>query len=176
MSDLRALPTVSPDVGASGTSAVHPLSIDSEIPVAPAKLSAKERRIWDQVTLALHEVGLIHRTDGMLLTVICRTFASWISAEEEIAEYAKAHDGSYIVSTPNGYQQPHQLYYVARNLKRELLQWLPEAALTIPSFNKMLGDAAKPQQGALFDDPVAAHRDRKTAMGMTLIQGSADQV
>jgi P27 family predicted phage terminase small subunit len=150
------------------------LSIDSEIPIPPAKLSTKERRIWDQVTLALHEVGLIHRTDAMLLTVICRTFASWIAAEEEIAEYAKAHDGSYIVSTPNGYQQPHQLYYVARNLKRELLQWLPEAALTIPSFNKVMGDAAKPQQRTLFDDPVAAHQARKSAIGMTLVQGSAD--
>lgn len=176
MADLHALPTVAPDVGANGASATPSLSIDSEIPVAPAKLSAKEKRIWDHITLALHEVGLIHRTDGMLLTVICRTFANWISAEDEIAAYAKQNGGSYIVSTPNGYQQPHQLYYVARNLKRELLQWLPEAALTIPSFQKVMGDVARPQQRTLFDDPVTAHRDRKPAMGMSLIQGGADQV
>jgi hypothetical protein len=71
-----------------------------------------------------------------------------------------------LVATPNGYEQPHQLFYVARQLKRELLQWLPEAALTIPSFHKIVGERAKPEQGTLFEDPVAAHRERRAAMSM----------
>lgn len=43
------------------------------------------------------------------------------------------------------------MFFVARNLKRDLLQWLPEARLTIPCFQKVRklqqGDGA---QGDLF--------------------------
>ena len=40
--------------------------------------------------------------------------------------------GSYITESANGYRTPHPLYYVARDHKKSLLTWLPEAALTIP--------------------------------------------
>jgi len=157
-----------PTVIEGGLAQVAPavLSIPSEIPDLVAKLSARERKIWDHVTSALHEVGLVHRTDAMVLTVICRTFARWAEAEEELTAYAKANGGSFIVTTPNGYEQPHQIFYVARQLKKELLQWLPEAALTIPSFDKLVGERAQPAQGTLFDDPVEAHQRRKAAIGM----------
>jgi hypothetical protein len=57
-----------------------------------------------------------------------------------------------------------------RTLKRELLQWLPEAALTIPSFSKQVGERARPEQGSLFEDPVTAHRERRAAMGLRAIK------
>ena len=144
--------------------------IASEVPDPPTKLSLRERKAWDYVTQALRDYGLIHRSDAMLLTVVCRTFVRWIDAEEQLTTYAKSHDGSYIVTTPNGYEQPHQLFYLARTLKRELLQWLPEAALTIPSFSKAVGDRARPEQGSLFEDPVTAHRERRTALGMRIVK------
>lgn len=161
---LHSLPTV--NAGGIGDVASGTSQIPSEIPGAVAKLSAKERKVWDHVTQALHECGLIHRTDAMVITVICRTFVRWVEAEEQLSDYAREHGGSYIVTTPNGYEQPHQLFYLARNLKRELLQWLPEAALTIPSFHKLVGERAAPQQGQLFEDPVEAHRKRKAAIGL----------
>lgn len=147
------------------------LDITSEIPEAPAKLTAKEKKVWKHITSALFEVGLIHRTDALMLTVICRTFVCWVDAEEQLAKLMGECDGSYIVKTPNGYEQPHQLYYVARNYKRELLQWLPEAALTIPSFNKVAGERAAPSQGSLFDDPVEKHRQRRAEIGMRVVPG-----
>lgn len=160
---LQALPTVDP----GGVGDVAPdAGIPSEIPDVVAKLTAKEKRLWEHVTQALFEYGLIHRTDAMMLTVICRTFCRWVDAEEQLNVYARENGGSYIVATPNGYEQPHQLFYLARNLKRELLQWLPEAALTVPSFQKAVGERAAPQQGSLFDDPVEAHRKRKQAMAL----------
>lgn len=169
MSNLHALPT--PDSEAAGQIASSVLAIPSETPAAPAKLTAREKKIWEHITSALFEVGLIHRTDALLLTVICKTFVRWVDAEEQLTEFMKANDGSYIVKTPNGYEQPHQIYYVARNVKRELLQWLPEAALTIPSFHKIVGDRAAPNQGSLFDDPVEAHRQRRTSLGMRVVEG-----
>lgn len=171
MSNLRVMPT--PDSGVAGQLASGDLSVPSEIPAAPAKLTAKEKKIWDHITSALHEVGLIHRTDALMLTVICKTFVRWVDAEEQLTEFMKDHGGSYIVKTPNGYEQPHQIYYVARNVKRELLQWLPEAALTIPSFHKIVGERAAPNQGSLFDDPVELHRKRRAAMGMRVVEGGA---
>ncbi|NYT59442.1 P27 family phage terminase small subunit [Alcaligenaceae bacterium] len=143
-------------------------SVQSCIPAPLAKLNVKEKKVWEHVTSALQEVGLIHRTDAMMLMVICRTFVRWVDAEEQLTKLMREKDGNYFVKTPNGYEQPHQIFYVARNLKKELLQWLPEAALTIPSFQKMLGERAQPGQGVLpgMDDPVEMHRRRRVAAGM----------
>ena len=162
----RPFPTVIDGGLGEDATGVSVLAIPSEIPSLIAKLSAKEKRVWEHVTNALKEYGLVHRTDAMMLTVICKTFIRWVDAEEVLTKFMKEKDGSYFVTTPNGYEQPHQVFYVARNLKRELLQWLPEAALTIPSFHKIVGERAKPEQGSLFEDPVKAHRDRKTAIGL----------
>lgn len=125
---------------------------DAEIPDSLKKLSAKERRIWQHVTQALQEQGLIHRTDAMLLNVIVTTFCRWVDTEEQLEKYMKDNNGSYLCKTPNGYEQPHQLFYAARHLKRDLLNWLPEACLTIPSFRKAKNLIAQPQQGQLFGD------------------------
>lgn len=145
--------------------------VASEIPEPAAKLTAKEKALWSHVTQALKDCGLIHRTDAMLLTVICRTFARWVDVEDLLTKFAKENGGTYIVKTPNGYEQPHQLFYAARTLKREMLQWLPEAALTIPSFQKAIGQAGPDAQGQLpgFEDPVEAHRKRRVAAGMRSI-------
>lgn len=164
---------VVPEVDSRTVGEVAPSqSVASEIPSLVAKLSAKEKKLWDHVTQALHEYGLIHRTDAMVLTVICRTFIRWVEAEELLSRFMKENDGSYFAKTPNGYEQPHQSFYVARNLKKELLQWLPEAALTIPSFQKAISaQATGGPQGQLpgFEDPVELHRKRKVAAGMRLV-------
>lgn len=115
-------------------------------------MSKKERQYYDYIASALYENRLCRSTDGMMLMVIARTFREWIELSNELDAYKKKN-GSYMSVTPNGYEQPCQLYYVVRNLKRELLQWLPEACLTIPSFEKIKKvtqmDAS---QGSLFDD------------------------
>lgn len=160
-----------PQVQAPGSGEVAPSTpaIPSEIPVPPGKLSKREKVVWKHVTEALLEYGLIHRTDAIMLMVICRTFVRWVDAEEQLDQIIADNGGTYIVSTPNGYEQPHQLFYLSRNLKKELLQWLPEAALTIPSFAKAIESRQAPTQGTLFEDPVEAHRRRKTAIGMRVV-------
>jgi len=167
MIDAKSMTVVAGGFG--GTTSAETV-IASEVPDLLAKLSPKERKAWDYITAALRDYGLIHRTDAILLTVIVRTFARWVDAEEQLSAYAKEHDGSYIIKTPNGFEQPHQLFYLARTLKRELLQWLPEAALTIPSFSKQVGERARPEQGSLFEDPVTAHRERRAAMGLRAVK------
>lgn len=155
--------------GLSSAEAEPAQSIAAEAPAQPIKLSAKEKKLWEHVTAALEEYGLIHRTDGMLLTIICKTFCDW-AAQEEFLQKLSRDTGSYYVKTPNGYEQPHQAYYVARDKKRELLKWLPEAALTIPSFHKLKAEQLTPQ-GDLFDDPVEQFRERKAKIGMRAIPG-----
>ena len=61
------------------------------------------------MTQALEKYGLIHATDGPMLTVICKTFCKWV-AQEEFLEALEKEQGSYYVRTPNGYEQPHQAY------------------------------------------------------------------
>ena len=125
---------------------------DAEIPNSIKKLTPRERKVWLHVTESLKNHGLIHSTDAMVLNVIVTTFCRWVDTEEQLEQYIKEHDGSYLCTTPNGYEQPHQLFYAARHLKRDLLQWLPEACLTIPSFRKAKNLIAQPQQGQLFGD------------------------
>lgn len=168
-SHLHSLPQVQIPGSGDGASAANAQAIPSEIPAPPTKLSAKEKKVWTHVTKALHECGLVHLTDGMALAVICRTFVRWVEAEEALDQLTHENGGSYIVATPNGYEQPHQLFFVVRSLKKELLQWLPEAALTIPSFAKAIESRQAPTQGTLFDDPVEAHRRRKAALGMRVV-------
>ncbi|WP_213778867.1 P27 family phage terminase small subunit [Caballeronia sp. dw_276] len=129
--------------------------VESEIPEPLKPLSLAEKRVWDYVAKALLDYGLIHRTDAMLMHVIVKTFVQWVDAEAALEKHVEENDGSFMTKTPNGYQQPHQAYYVARNLKRELLQMLPEACLTIPSFAKVKQAMREPQQPDMFDPLVA---------------------
>jgi phage terminase small subunit len=129
---------------------------ESEIPKPQKLLTAAEKPVWNYVCKALKEQGLIHRTDVMALHVIVTTFVRWVDAEQFV-ERLQAETGTYVVTTRNGYEQPHQMFFVARNLKRDLLQWLPEACLTIPSFQKVKklqqGDG---NQGDLFANELGA--------------------
>ena len=146
--------------------------VASEIPDMPTKLGSQEKKIWHHVTKALKQYDLIHLTDGLMLSIISKTYVKWVNAETELEAYAAANGGSYMVETPNGYVQPHQLFHVAGRLNKQLMEWLPEAALTIPSFNKMIHDRAMPEQGKLnFSDPVERHRDNKTKIGLVGIDG-----
>lgn len=133
-------------------------AVESKIPEPPAKLSVREKKVWTHITQALKEYQLVHLTDGIVLTIIVKTFIEWLDAEKELADYKKKNKGSYITRTPNGYEQPHQLYYVTRDKKRELLQWLPEAALTIPSFMKTKSrQMIDSRQQDMFTDPVVKY-------------------
>lgn len=151
--------------------------VASEIPKALADLNAKEQKIWSHITNSLNEYQLIHLTDALALTIICKTFVSWLEAEDELAKVkasaAKSKGGkdSYMITTPNGHQQPHQSFYVARTLKQDLLKWLPEAALTIPTFQKVMGERVVPQQREMFDDPIKRQQNKKRKIGMVALNG-----
>lgn len=133
-----------------------------DLPQPIKKLGRDEKRVWDYLVAALAEYGLVHRTDSATLHVVVNTFVRWVEAEETLDKLVK-DTGTYFVQTPNGYEQPHQKYYVARNLKKELLQWLPEACLTIPSFQKVMkaGEQVPSGQSDLFGDPLAQHAAAK---------------
>lgn len=163
-SHLSALPSVD-----EGRVASTDLGILSEIPDMPTKLTTKEKKIWAHVALALKEYNLIHRTDGLTLTVICKTFCSWVDTEAELEKYKADNAGSFITESKNGYRAPHPLYYIARDYKKSLLDWLPEAALTIPSFQKIKGNDVGDGQGTLFDDPIEKFRSQKSAIGMRVV-------
>lgn len=145
-------------------------SIVSEIPDLPTKLTPAEKKIWQHVTEALLEYGLIHRTDGLMLSIICRTYVDWIEATQELERYKATNGGSYITESANGYRSAHPLYFVMKDHKKSLLDWLPEAALTMPSFQKIKGAESAPVQGELFFDPIAEHKQKKAEIGMRLVK------
>ena len=129
--------------------------VASELPTPLKTLSLAEQRVWDYVGTALKDYGLIHRTDAMLMHLIVSTFVQWVDAEAALEKHVAENKGSFMAKTPNGYEQPHQAYYMARNLKTELLRMLPEACLTIPSFAKVKHAMRAPEQPDMFDPLVA---------------------
>jgi P27 family predicted phage terminase small subunit len=165
---LNMMPRVDDDAAASAQALGA--SIVSEVPDMPAKLSTKEKKVWQHITQALLEYGLIHRTDGMMLVVICRTFCDWLNATEELDKFKEGNGGSYMTESKNGYVSAHPLYHISTKLKKDLLLWLPEAALTITSFHKIKGDQIEDKQGTLFDDPIEKFRQQKTAIGMRAVK------
>lgn len=108
--------------------------INTKSPEIPPHVAfdSKEKKVWAYICEQLKEAGLEHLTSGLAITVIVKTYRSWLDAEKMLADLVNDR-GTYIVTTPNGHQQPHQIFYVARNLKVDLLKWLPECCLTIPS-------------------------------------------
>jgi len=124
---------------------------NSKIPKPIKKLTNEEAKIWRALTKALHDEGLIHTTDVLLIHTIVTTFVRWSYAEDQVQKLIDDH-GGFIIKTPNGYPVAHPMYYESRNLKKDLLKWLPEACLTIPSFIKAKAMLKQPQQADLFDD------------------------
>lgn len=100
----------------------------------PGDMSAEEIEVWNYICKQLREAGIEHLTFGLAAVMVCKTYVQWMHANADLERVKEANDGSHIVKTPNGYEQPHQAYYVVRELRKELLTYLPECCLTIPSF------------------------------------------
>lgn len=129
----------------------------------PGLTSPKELEIWNYICEQLRAAGVEHRIFGLAGALVCNAYSEWLTARQVLEDYKQSNDGSYYWKAPNGYEQPHQSFYVAEKLRRELLQYLPECCLTIPSFANVrskLGDDG--QQDLQFGDLVGhANEDRK---------------
>lgn len=139
------------------------------IPDAPVKLSAREREIWNHIANALYECKVARPVYGLSLAVIARTVIEWQDACVELARYCRAHGGSYIMETPNGYKQPHPLYYIARDKKKELAEWCDAMGLRFVPFERTMRERlAADSQRDLFDDPVKAYMETQPGAGDAL--------
>ncbi|RLK45957.1 P27 family phage terminase small subunit [Cupriavidus plantarum] len=142
------------------------VDLRSPEPPPESHLSPRERKVWDYICAVLADEGLPHRTAGIAITIICKTFIQYIQAERELQEYIASNKGSILqVSKKSDYSQPHPLYYAARDIKQELLKWLPEACLSLPSAvmaKAKMGEEG--QQDDLFGD-LLAHAQRERSAG-----------
>lgn len=119
--------------------------VQSPPPPPLANLTTTERRVWEYICEQLREAGVEHRTAGITIKIVCRTYIDWIAAVKECEE-----QGRYIESkNGNPYEAPHS--YTEKQLKRDLLKWLPQACLTIPSLAKTQGEKGG-DQGDLFGE------------------------
>jgi chloramphenicol O-acetyltransferase len=125
--------TVLPGGGAKAAPKTPALEVQSP-DRPPGQMSEQEIAVWDYICAQLRAAGIEHTTFGLAAVLVCKTYVDWLSASEELIRIKQANNGSHLVTLKNGYEQPHQAYYVVRELRRELLQYLPECCLTIPSF------------------------------------------
>lgn len=134
-----------------------------ESPPCPVELTADEQAIWEHICEQLRAAQLQHQTAGLAISVVVKKYARWADALGRLDEYVASNNGSWMVRTPNGYEQPHQLVYLVEKLEKELLRWLPQAALTIPSCAKVRALEKGPGQGDLFGDEVRNYLARRPA-------------
>lgn len=124
--------------------------ITSPKPPPLADLTGSEKRVWDYICESLRGVGIEHLTAGIAIKVICRTYVDWMKAIalcDQEGRYAKGKRGG------GSYELPHS--YTEKQLKKDLLKWLPEACLTIPSLQVAKSKLPEgPKQDDLFDDLV----------------------
>lgn len=142
-----------------------------------AQLSPRERKVWDYICAALRDAGLPHLTAGIAIAVVCKTFIRWVNTELELQNFEASNGGSYFIKTKTGFDQPHQLFYAATSLKKELLTWLPESCLTLPSSvmaRAKLGDEG--QQDDLFGDLLAHATAERNAAQKPAVQRSTSNV
>ena len=145
---------------------VRPTDNDIVSPATPpgADLSPRERKVWDYICAQLRIAGLEHITCGLTISIVVRTYVRWVDAERYLVKVEDENNGTYFITTPNGHVQPHQAFYVVKNLKQDLLKWLPECCLTLPSVataKSKLG--AGPPQDDLFDALVGHGQSRPSA-------------
>ncbi|WP_020201878.1 P27 family phage terminase small subunit [Cupriavidus sp. WS] len=156
------------DGEAKGPSRAGDKEIRSPEPPPGTQLSPRERKVWDYICGVLRDEGLPHRTGGIAIAIICKTFIQYIQTELELQNYIASNGGSILMrSSKSDYSQPHPLYYAARDIKQELLKWLPEACLSLPSAvmaKAKMGEEGK--QDDLFGDLLAhAQSERNAANG-----------
>jgi phage terminase small subunit len=132
-----------------------------EIPKPLSLLTPEAKKVWRYVGESLLDAGLIHRTDALMLMVIVRTYCKWIDLEAKLEAYAETNDGEYTWTTDKGYVMVHPLFHAAQQEKKALLQWLPEAALTITSYRKAKASlSSDDRQPGLFGADDLAHHIR----------------
>ena len=107
--------------------------IESPPPPPGVHFTSQHRKVWDYLCLMLREEGVPHKVGGVVLAIAAVDFVRWVKAELQLRDYETLNNGSFMTKTPNGHDQPHQLYYVAKSLKEGLLKCLPDACLTVPS-------------------------------------------
>lgn len=147
---------VSAGMGDLGLSSVGKKS-QSPRPPPGTQLSQRERKVWDYICAVLSQEGLPHLTAGIAIAVVCKTFVRYVTTEVLLAQFEQENGGTYFVTTKNNYSQPHQYFYAAQALKSDLLKWLPESCLTLPSSvmaKAKLGDEGL--QDDLFGDLLQA--------------------
>ncbi|WP_244121977.1 P27 family phage terminase small subunit [Burkholderia gladioli] len=140
-------------------------AIESPPPPPGVHFESTHRKVWDYLCHALRAEGVPHRTAGVALSIVCVDFVRWVKVELQLRAFEQTNMGSFMVTTPNGHSQPHQLYYAAKSLKEGLLKCLPEACLTTPSMliaKSKMDDSE--QQDDLFDQLVSHARSRPTSL------------
>jgi len=143
MSDEKPpLTVIQGGLGKTGSAKAGELQSPSPPPLAD--LTGSEKRLWVYICDSLRSAGVEHITAGLTIKIITRTYLDWVKALKECDD-----KGRYAQGKKNGgqYELPHS--YTEKQLKRELLKWLPEACLTIPS---LATAKAKMPEGAMQDD------------------------
>jgi P27 family predicted phage terminase small subunit len=100
-------------------------------PVPPDDLDGEALLEWQRVTAELAQCNLLDQSDRAVMTLYCRTWATWREADKLVAKY-----GSVIKYT-NGVPGPAPFFKTAMESAKHLRALLADMGMTPSSRHKM---------------------------------------
>lgn len=116
----------------------------------PRQRNAQEQEVYDWIVKNLEESGLLMNTDLMMVDVLAHTYVEWITYAEELEAFKASNGGSSVQTSPNGYQQPHQLVYLVEKRADMVVRQLDKLGMNLESITKITKEK-KSTEGKVVD-------------------------
>lgn len=113
-------------------------------PVPPGHLSARARAHWDRLVPALQAAGILGAIDSDALALYCETYARWVAAEANIAEFGA------VVATTKGGTKLSPYVTLASECSQRLIRLAAEFGMT-PSSRSRVNTVPETKKDALAE-------------------------
>ena len=137
------------------------MAISEKPPSPPREMTKEEKKVWNAIIKVLSDKGLLSKTDFLMIDVICHTYVEWVNYSQELERFKAENNGSCVQTSPNGYQQPHQLVYLVEKRADMLVKYLGELGMTMNAIAKITKEK-KSTEGKVvdpFEDFIKEHPD-----------------
>jgi P27 family predicted phage terminase small subunit len=135
-----------------------------DAPPVELKGNKEARAEWARIVPSLRRRRSIIRVDRSALIAYCRTYASWMQAEADLATHGPT------ITTRTGYVAQSPYFQIAATLKDSLLKFWTQFGMTTAARAKIREEAPRPMDEPV-DDAIADEDDERFE-GLFLAKGA----
>lgn len=133
-----------------------PAPVKVKLPSCPEWLSSAAKAEWRRVAKDLHALGLLTSLDRAVLVQYCEAWSDFLLIRTRINELTKAAGAERLMdTTPNGFRQMAAELIVCKQAEERLRTAASRIGLDPSARASIRRELPAPEQGRLFEDPVA---------------------